>query len=54
VSTSELLFLSREEIEAHLSAAGLQVESVQGEWDGSPFDPERSHEMIFTARHDGR
>ncbi len=54
VSTSELLFLSREEIEAHLSAVGLQMESVQGEWDGSPFDPERSHEMIFTARHDGR
>lgn len=52
VSTSELLFLSREEIEAHLLAAGLRVVNVQGDWDGSPFDPERSHEMIVTARHD--
>lgn len=53
VSASELLFLPRERIEAHLLAVGLQVERVQGDSDGSPFDPERSHEMIFTARHAG-
>ena len=52
VSASELLFLSREEIEAHLAAVGLRLESVLGDWDGSPFDPERSHEMIVTARGD--
>lgn len=52
VSTSELLFLSPSEVEAHLAAVGLQVERVQGDWDGSPFDPERSPEMIVTARHE--
>ncbi len=31
VSRSELLFLSPPEIEAHLVAAGLQVERVQGD-----------------------
>ncbi len=51
VSRSELLFLSPPEVEAHLLAAGLRVERVQGDWDGSVFDPERSHEMIFTACH---
>lgn len=54
MSTSELVFLPREQVEAHLFAAGLWVDSVQGDWDGSPFDPERSHETIFTALHDGR
>ncbi len=52
VSRSELLFLSPSEVEAHLLAAGLRVERLQGDWDGSPFDPERSHEMIVTARHE--
>ncbi len=51
VSTSELLFPSHKEVEAHLLAAGLRAKRVQGDWDGSPFDPERSHEMIVTARH---
>jgi SAM-dependent methyltransferase len=46
---SELLFLTREEIEARLSASGLGVESVFGDWDGTPFDPAKSHEMIFST-----
>jgi SAM-dependent methyltransferase len=49
-SVSELLFLTRAEIEDRLSAAGLLVESVFGDWHGEPFDPVTSHEMIFNAR----
>ena len=27
------------------------VEKLQGDWDGSPFDPDLSREMIFQLRH---
>lgn len=47
VSTSELRFLSRKEIESRLSASGLNVERVLGDWDGKPFDEGHSYEMIF-------
>jgi cyclopropane fatty-acyl-phospholipid synthase-like methyltransferase len=50
ISRSELLFLSRKEIEDRLGATGLRVESVFGDWNGEPFDPATSHEMIFSAR----
>lgn len=50
VSTSVLRFLSRAEIEERLTAAGLDVEKVLGDWDASPFDERTSHEMIFFAR----
>ncbi len=50
VSRSELRFMSRQEIEAHLAYAGLQVEALYGDWDGAPFDPGASREMIFLAR----
>jgi 2-polyprenyl-3-methyl-5-hydroxy-6-metoxy-1,4-benzoquinol methylase len=49
-SRSELLFLDREEIEDHIRACGLSVESVFGDWHGEPFDALTSHEMIFSAR----
>lgn len=49
-SVSELRFPTLGELEAHLHAVGLRVENVRGDWDGSPFDMERSHEMILTAR----
>jgi SAM-dependent methyltransferase len=50
VSNSELRFLSQTEIEARLDAAGLGVEKLAGDWDGAPFDPAVSKEMIFTVR----
>jgi SAM-dependent methyltransferase len=51
VSSSELLFLSREEIESHVRAAGLRLEKVLGDWDGGTFHPLHSDEMIFFVRH---
>jgi SAM-dependent methyltransferase len=49
-SLSELLFLSRSEIEERLRNCGLCVESLFGNWHSEPFDPATSHEMIFSAR----
>ncbi len=51
VSQSELLFLSRSEIEAHLDASGLRAEVVMGDWDGTLFDELSSCEMIVVATH---
>jgi SAM-dependent methyltransferase len=53
VSESTLLFLPREALEAEIAAAGLRVESLLGDWDGSPFDPATSPEMIVTLRASG-
>ena len=50
VSKSELRFLRRQGIEERLAAAGLIVESIFGDWDETPFDPQISKEMIFVAR----
>lgn len=50
VSHSELRFLPRAAIEAHLHAAGLQVEALYGDWDRSPFTPDVSREMIFVVQ----
>lgn len=47
VSFSELLFLSRVEIEDRLAKCGLSPRAVQGDWDGQPFDDEASEEMVF-------
>jgi SAM-dependent methyltransferase len=51
VSSSELLFLSRLKIEGYIRAAGLKVEKVCGDWDGSSFESESSAEMIFFVCH---
>ena len=51
VSHSELLFLTKNEIAGHIATVGLRAETVLGDWDGKPFDPERSKEMVFIARH---
>ena len=50
VSKSELRFLPQQGIEERLAAAGLIVESLFGDWDGTQFDPQISKEMIFVAR----
>ena len=50
VSASELLFLSRREIEERLVASGMKLESVFGNWDSGPFEEGSSREMIFIAR----
>ncbi|MCV9962473.1 class I SAM-dependent methyltransferase [Pararhizobium sp. BT-229] len=50
VSTSELLFLSRPEIEERLNASGLRAEAVYGDWQKDPFDEAVSHEMVFIVR----
>lgn len=48
VSNGELRFRSREELSRSLSDAGFSVESVSGDWDGSPSDA-ASPELIFVA-----
>lgn len=49
-SESALRFLSRNDVEDRLTAAGLHAETVLGDWHGSPFNERSSHEMIFLAR----
>lgn len=50
VSRSVLRFPSRGHVEAGLTASGLQVDAVLGDWHGGPFDPKTSREMIFMVR----
>ncbi len=50
LSSSELRFQSREEIEDKLSASGLRVEKLLGDWDGKLFDETTSEEMIFMVK----
>jgi len=49
-SKSELRFWSKDEIEAHLAAAGLRVDRLFGDWSRSPFAAAHSEEMIFLAK----
>ncbi len=51
-SQSTLRFWTKEQIEAHLSNAGLVVDTVYGDWDQLPFVAESSEEMIFKIRAD--
>lgn len=46
-SFSELLFLSKPEIEGRLRQQGLITKIVYGAWDKQPFDESTSDEMIF-------
>lgn len=50
VSTSELRFWSRKEIEERLTAQGLYIEELFGGWHGEPFDEGTSCEMIFRCK----
>jgi SAM-dependent methyltransferase len=49
VSTSRLRFASLTEIAALIAAAGLVLEHVLGDWQGHPFEPAVSDEMIFSV-----
>lgn len=46
---STLRFPSREHVEALTARSGLTVREMFGDWNGGPFDPEHSREMIFVA-----
>jgi SAM-dependent methyltransferase len=48
VSVNELAFRSQEEITEALSGAGFEIETLYGNWDGSPATT-TSPEMIFLA-----
>lgn len=50
LSSSELRFQSRKEIEEKLSVSGLRVEKLLGDWDGKLFDEKTSEEMIFMVK----
>ncbi len=50
VSSSELLFLSKTEIEDRLGASGLRAEAVYGDWQSEPFDEAVSQEMVFIVK----
>jgi hypothetical protein len=50
VSSSELLFLSRTDIEDRLRASGLRAEKVYGDWQAKPFDAAVPEEMVFIVR----
>lgn len=49
VETQSLVFRGRTEVEGDLAAAGFEVDSVAGDWAGTPFDG-RTRLMIFVAR----
>jgi SAM-dependent methyltransferase len=49
IETQSLVFRGRAEVEGDLVAAGFEVESVAGDWAGTPFDG-RTRLMIFVAR----
>lgn len=49
-SESVLRFWNLEEIQSHLTAAGLLTEKVVGDWEGNGFDKSASEEMIFFVR----
>jgi SAM-dependent methyltransferase len=51
VPSSELLFLSLDEIGSRIAGSGLRLEKVVGDWNGAAFDPLHSDEMIFFVRH---
>lgn len=50
-SSSTLLFLRAPEITARLTAAGLQVQDLFGDWQSGPFAPDTSAEMVFVVGH---
>ena len=52
-SDSTLRFLSADAITEFADRAGLNVETVMGDWQGGAFEPQFSREMIFKLRRKG-
>ena len=50
VSVSELRFMSAGTITKQLNDAGLSIYKLLGDWNGEPFNLERSREMIFLVK----
>lgn len=50
ISESTLRFLPLDRLKDFVEKAGLEVESLYGDWDKSPFKPETSREIILLAR----
>lgn len=50
ISRSELRFWNEGDVRELLAACGLKVAEFFGSWDGSPFDPSSSDEMIFIVK----
>jgi hypothetical protein len=50
VSSSELRFSPRTDIEELVTASGLRVTALMGDWDSTPFDESSSLEMIFRVQ----
>lgn len=50
ISVSELRFMSLDAITECLDKAGLAIHQLFGDWDGRPFNPQHSNEMIFLVK----
>lgn len=50
VSDSTLRFLPLDRLSEMVTGAGLTIESIYGDWDSTPFVPERSREIILVTR----
>ncbi|TDR79659.1 class I SAM-dependent methyltransferase [Paludibacterium purpuratum] len=50
VCESQLRFMTRQRLAEHLHIAGFEQVDWYGDWDGAPFDPAQSREIIVSAR----
>jgi len=50
ISESTLRFLPLDRLKQFLEKAGLEIQSLFGNWDKSPFDAQKSREIILLAR----
>lgn len=50
VSDSTLRFMPLDSLSAMVTGAGLAIEAIHGDWDGSHFMPEQSREIIVVTR----
>jgi ubiquinone/menaquinone biosynthesis C-methylase UbiE len=49
-TSSTLRFLAREKIQHLIGRSGLMVRDLFGDWEGGPFEAERSKEIIFVVQ----
>lgn len=50
VSDSTLRFVPLDRLSGMVTGAGLTIEAIYGDWDSTPFVPDRSREIIFVTR----